>query len=108
MRGHPVAIMDSRTTLDRVRALFNKDNAQNYEPLSDASTLDDDVLRPVMFTAEPENDDAYQTKTDEGEPFSWFEYSIFLLLGIAMLWAWYVPLSLINYTKSNTGTGICS
>ncbi len=108
MRGHPVATMGSRTTLDRVRALFNKDNVQNYEPLSDTSTLDEDVLRPVMFTTDPENDDAEQTKTDEGEPFSWFEYSIFLLLGIAMLWAWYVPSSSITHTKSNGGTGICS
>lgn len=108
MRGHPVATMDSRTTLDRVRALFNKDNAQNYEPLSDASTLDDDVLRPVMFVADPENDEAERTKTDEGELFSWFEYSIFLLLGVAMLWAWYVPPPLINHNKSNAGIGICS
>ena len=108
MRGHPVAIMDSRTTLDRVRALFNKDTEQNYEPLSAASTLDVDVLRPVLFTADPENDDAEQTKVDEGEPFSWFEYSIFLLLGIAMLWAWFVPSPSINHTESNTGIGICS
>jgi equilibrative nucleoside transporter 1/2/3 len=108
MRGHPVAKMDSRTTLDRVRALFNKDNEQNYEPLSDASTLDEDVLRPVIFTADAENDETEPTKTDEGEPFSWFEYCIFLLLGIAMLWAWYVPSSSINHTESNAGTGICS
>jgi hypothetical protein len=108
MRGHPVATMDSRTTLDRVRALFNKDTEQNYEPLSAASTLDDDVLRPVLFAADPENDDAEQTKVDEGEPFSWFEYSIFLLLGIAMLWAWFVPSPSINYIESNTGIGICS
>ena len=24
-------------------------------------------------------------------PFSWVEYSIFTLLGVAMLWAWYPP-----------------
>lgn len=24
-------------------------------------------------------------------PFSWMEYGIFALLGVAMLWAWYVP-----------------
>jgi hypothetical protein len=31
-----------------------------------------------------------------------------LLLGIAMLWAWYVPPPSINHTKSNAGIGICS
>jgi hypothetical protein len=28
-------------------------------------------------------------------------------LGIAMLWAWYVPPTSINHTKSNAGIGIC-
>lgn len=28
-------------------------------------------------------------------PFSWIEYSIFALLGVAMLWAWWVSLSRI-------------
>ena len=26
---------------------------------------------------------------EDGPLFSWIEYSVFLLLGIAMLWAWY-------------------
>lgn len=90
MRGHPVTTMDNRTTFDRMRALFNKtDEEQNYEPLSDESTIDDDVHRPVVFHSGAQNGEGEQDKTDDGEPFSWFEYSIFLLLGIAMLWAWY-------------------
>jgi len=87
--------MASKSTANKVRALFNKaDNEQSYEPLeSDASTMDDDwVVRPVLFTRddtpEPEVEQE-QDKTEEAEPFSWFEYSIFLLLGVAMLWAWY-------------------
>jgi solute carrier family 29 (equilibrative nucleoside transporter), member 1/2/3 len=83
--------MESRTTLDRVRAMFNKDAEQNYEPLGDASTIEEDVHRPVLFMPdhrESQDSDTEQDKKDDGEPFSWFEYSIFLLLGIAMLWAW--------------------
>lgn len=29
-------------------------------------------------------------------PFSWIEYGIFALLGVAMLWAWWVSLSLVS------------
>lgn len=75
--------MDGRTTIDKVRSLFRKSDAEpDYEPLdtdNEANDLDEDVRRPVLVVSDPV----------EGEPFSWFEYSIFLLLGIAMLWAWY-------------------
>jgi len=77
--------MDNRTTMDKMRDLFSRHNAeQEYEPIESSITandLDEDVRRPVVFVPDP--------PMEEG-PFSWFEYSIFLLLGIAMLWAWYV------------------
>jgi equilibrative nucleoside transporter 1/2/3 len=79
--------MEGRTTIDRVRNLFRKsaDVEQEYEPLDgDANTLDEEVRRPVLIL--PEDEDG----GGQSEPFSWLEYSIFLLLGIAMLWAWYV------------------
>lgn len=69
--------------MDKVRDLFRKTDAEpEYEPISNtnghgADEDDDMVRRPVMSLPEPEE-----------APFSWFEYSIFLLLGIAMLWAW--------------------
>ena len=87
MRGHPVATMEARTTLERVRAMFSKDAEQDYAPLTDSVTLGGNGFR-----RDPEDDDGEgeQPGTDDGEPFSWFEYCIFLLLGIAMLWAWYV------------------
>jgi equilibrative nucleoside transporter 1/2/3 len=71
--------METRTTIDRMLALFRKsDVEQDYEPLgTDASTIDGDVRRPALVLPE-----------DDEEPFSWFEYCVFLLLGIAMLWAW--------------------
>lgn len=55
-------------------------------------------LTPVKATDEeyePLTDDTSSTLTVEGEtfeetPFSWIEYFIFVLIGVAMLWAWYV------------------
>ena len=71
--------MENSTAIDRVRALFTKRDSQDYERLvPDEIDRDEDVRRPVLTLPD----------SDEGEPFSWFEYSIFLLLGVAMLWAW--------------------
>ena len=71
---------EDTSAIDRLRALFKASNhEQQYEPVeSDYGNGDDDVRRPILIAPE----------ADEGEEFSWFEYSIFLLLGIAMLWAW--------------------
>lgn len=51
--------------------------AEEYEPLRDVdetNALEDSVV----------------LDTSEEVAFSWIEYSIFVLLGMAMLWAWYV------------------
>lgn len=61
--------------MDRIRALFapKKGNEQEYEPLTDESgALDESGYLPGR----------------EEVPFSWLEYSIFALIGVAMLWAW--------------------
>ena len=62
--------------MDRIRSIFAKPaEDQEYTPVGD----------------EPEDgDDETLTSIREGVPFSWLEYSVFLLLGVAMLWAWYV------------------
>lgn len=81
--------MENGTTYDRVRGLFGKsDNHADYAALeNDANLLDDDnVRRPVFVLPSDEDDEDEDSK--EIPPFSWFEYSIFLMLGIAMLWAW--------------------
>lgn len=60
-------------TLDR------RPSADHSDAASDASDDDDD-------------DDSYYGDEPEAEAaFSWVEYAIFTLLGVAMLWAWYVP-----------------
>lgn len=53
---------------------------QDYEPLLDGAERDD-----VSST----HDDDTEGEGIDGATFSWLEYGIFLLLGIAMLWAWY-------------------
>lgn len=60
--------------MDKAKRLFRR--RDSYEPLSNDS--DTETLRPSSPSA---------TKSRE---FSWIEYGVFLLLGVAMLWAWYV------------------
>lgn len=59
----------------------------DYEPLHNDRERDDGSIQDDL-----EGDD-----TTSESPFSWVEYSIFLLLGIAMLWAWYVPCLYIEH-----------
>jgi equilibrative nucleoside transporter 1/2/3 len=63
--------------MDRIKAFFAppKASAEEYEPLADD---DSGTLEGSIY--------------EEGTPFSWIEYSIFALIGVAMLWAWYVAL----------------
>ncbi len=62
--------------MDRLKDLFRSTPA--YEPIHDQQHVEDS--------------DSVSEETQreaEGPGFSWVEYSIFLLLGVAMLWAWY-------------------
>lgn len=97
--------METRTTLERVRALFSKDAEQDYAPLSDSVTLQGDAFRRQT---EDSDGEVEHTKADDGEPFSWFEYSIFLMLGIAMLWAWYVTSTPTDPSPTDLCIGTCS
>lgn len=63
--------------MDRIRNAFKPKPA--YEPLL-AHDRDDE------HGTEYEDEGA----AEEEFPFSWVEYSIFLLMGVAMLWAWSV------------------
>jgi solute carrier family 29 (equilibrative nucleoside transporter), member 1/2/3 len=84
--------MDNQSAMDRIRGLLNKPTEEGqYSRLEeDIQDDDEDVHRPVLIVP----DDEYPE-----EPFSWFEYCIFLLLGISMLWAWYAT---IIHTKGVT------
>jgi equilibrative nucleoside transporter 1/2/3 len=70
--------MAPRMTLDKLRSMFSSQTdgaSQSYEPVE--SEDDEVVYRPVFIVPE-----------DTEQPFSKWEYCIFVLLGIAMLWAW--------------------
>lgn len=78
--------MTSRSTLDKVRDLFRPSDAEAnyYEPLAEERNEDENGSTTYRRVSRPT-----LSLPDTDEPsFSWFEYSIFLLLGIAMLWAW--------------------
>ena len=66
--------------MDRIRAFFApaKATPDEYAPLTD----DDDGSETLEGSI-----------YEEAVPFSWIEYSIFALVGAAMLWAWYVMCS---------------
>lgn len=62
------------SNMDRIKNLFRP--RPDYEPLQNDRDRDDEsvVSDSAESTVEP--------------PFSWIDYSVFFLLGIAMLWAW--------------------
>ncbi|KAI1744039.1 putative nucleoside transporter protein [Xylaria scruposa] len=68
--------------MDRLRSLLQKGEAdeQEYQPL-----YEDDVALGQ------ESDDEHEA------PFSWVEYGIFVVLGVAMLWAWNMFLAAAPY-----------
>jgi len=56
-----------------------------YEPLEDEEVnVNAREGRDALVTADEE------APRQKIAPFSWMAYSVFLLLGVAMLWAWYV------------------
>ncbi|ERT01861.1 hypothetical protein HMPREF1624_00155 [Sporothrix schenckii ATCC 58251] len=78
--------------MDKIRQMFGgkKDagNGPDYEPVSDER---------MPLALEDDRHSGYASSLMEGEleddgggaaPFSWVEYSIFVLIGVAMLWAW--------------------
>lgn len=63
--------------MDIRRLWKGEEEEQSYEPLENSITEDD----------RQDGADAYEDEhTKPG--FSWLEYSVFLLLGVSMLWAW--------------------
>jgi len=62
--------------IDRIKGMCasKKVDEQEYEPLTDDASI-------LEYSA-------YLVGGEE-TPFSWLEYSIFALIGVAMLWAWY-------------------
>lgn len=61
--------------MERIRRIFQEQTSDtSYEPLEGGS----------------ERPDGERIELEVEQPFSWIDYSVFLLLGVAMLWAWWV------------------
>lgn len=77
----PVALeLESLAKMDRLRKMFNRE--PTYQPVGSG-----DPRSSEDAYSEDESEHGVVIEQDE---FSWVEYSIFLLLGMAMLWAWCV------------------
>ncbi|ETN39611.1 uncharacterized protein HMPREF1541_05837 [Cyphellophora europaea CBS 101466] len=72
--------------MNRIKRFFEPE--QPYEPLQDDTHEDGDSTLG-------ESDDGLQEQV-----FSWVEYFVFLLLGVAMLWAWNMFLAAAPYFQS--------
>jgi solute carrier family 29 (equilibrative nucleoside transporter), member 1/2/3 len=74
--------------MDRLKSFFQKKggSTQEYQPLNEEA--------PFLERETDQND-------DHEVSFSWIEYGIFALLGVAMLWAWY------DCTLGSTAHGYC-
>jgi len=78
--------------MDRFRRLGQR--KPSYDRLDNDSGYSEPESRPLTLS-EPEEDDDYQDgaypeSIKEVEEFSWLVYAVFTLLGMAMLWSWYV------------------
>lgn len=80
--------------MDRLRSILtgnsgprnsHQPNPAEYEPLH--ASRDDDAIEAGDLAHDDDGDGDVLNKTAEA-PFSWFDYTIFVLLGVAMLWAW--------------------
>lgn len=73
------------SNMDRFKTLFQ--GTPTYEPIQDEREDDEEEV------------EEYVDESQSSARFSWVEYSIFLLLGIAMLWAWYVEINSTTITS---------
>lgn len=87
----PLSEMNSvRSRIDRARNVFYTKSA--YQPVG-AEDLEDRT-EGGSINEETGEDDSESFDGSNGvldrddPPFSWIEYTVFLILGIAMLWAW--------------------
>ncbi|KAH8673703.1 nucleoside transporter-domain-containing protein [Xylariales sp. PMI_506] len=79
--------------MDRLRSYFRrKEQGQEYAPLNEAEE--------PLFGDSP----SARESREHQVPFSWIEYGIFALLGVAMLWAWNMFLAAAPYFQTRFAT----
>ncbi|ROW17778.1 hypothetical protein VPNG_00888 [Cytospora leucostoma] len=80
--------------MDRLKGILTGRNGNK-----DGHDANSDEYEPLRTSGDDVRDE--EAAADEGEtPFSWFEYSIFVLIGVAMLWAWNMFLAASPYFAS--------
>ncbi|KAI5357184.1 putative equilibrative nucleoside transporter, MFS transporter superfamily [Septoria linicola] len=72
--------------MDRLRSLWQRQPEQAYVPVADNE--DDGDLVNSTSALQPKSRHPTNTLTKSGSNGFYIEYSIFLLLGVSMLWAW--------------------
>lgn len=73
--------------MERVRKLFRAQQQPAYAPVgADADAEEEEDAQ--SYTGVDEEDEEDQLVGELDAQFSWIEYCIFMLLGVAMLWAW--------------------
>ncbi len=82
------------TVMARLRTILQqdrRDGSPEYDPLVGREQRDSDDGGSESSTIHDEEDlDCIGLREESAEtPFYWLEYVVFLLLGVAMLWAWY-------------------
>ncbi|KAI6246722.1 Nucleoside transporter [Erysiphe necator] len=86
--------MESPTLIQRLKIPFKQKREEpEYQPVHTeciGTNSNDEIRRPVLVLPD---DDSFPDEKD----FSWLQYSVFVLLGISMLWAWNMFLSAAPY-----------
>ena len=86
-------MIEPMATIEAIRAYFKKStesaSGPEYSQIYDRSSSDEnDDIASIPALVAPDTRTTRIKSFEEPLPFSWFEFSIFLLLGITMLWAW--------------------
>lgn len=80
--------------MDRIKSVFTPKgpDRDEYSPLTDDDNHSGTIAGST-YEVEVDNHGDYDPQSQSAasqQPFSWIEYLIFCLIGVAMLWAWYV------------------
>ena len=91
------------SVMDQIRKMFYKKDHHGGALDSDYAPIADERM-PLALEDEDSNGYAASSflggESEEEAPFSWFEYSIFALIGVAMLWAWNMFMAAAPYFQT--------
>lgn len=91
------------SVMDQIRKMFYKKKDHHGAADADYAPIVDERM-PLALEDEDSNGYAASSflegEVEEEAPFSWFEYSIFALIGVAMLWAWNMFMAAAPYFQT--------